>query len=189
VKLMANGQHGVVSGFTRPAVDAHGAHLSPVVRIEWNFSPAASDDGWCAYVAAVHIQHPALEMYIASEYGSDSCDFRETRKHESLHYADLSAALRKSQQRIRAAFRRIALPTSRKPWHLARDARDLVTGARAELASTVQIAIQRIADDTDTEAVVQGRRRDAPARVDAAYRGCDSWLGVPDGKVARTSLK
>jgi len=190
IKAIEHGTHGVVSGFTRPVPDVSGAaHLSPTVTIEWTLLPAKSDGGSCAYVSAVHIRHPTIQMLIASEYAPTSCNFAETRKHETLHYVDLSASLRKSQQRIKAAVQRIDFPTPSKPWHLQRDARVApMSDDRKRLGLVVQIAIQRIIDDIDREAVAQGQRRDEPHLIDAVYSKCDSWLETPV-KVAKASLR
>jgi hypothetical protein len=188
VKAIAHGEHGAVSGFLRPVVDKRGgAYLSPIVTVEWAFSDTSSNGVRCAYVSTVHIQHSALEMYIASEYAADSCAFAQTYRHEMLHYADMSAMLRMSQQRIRTALRQIRFPIARVPWH--RKANEPIdpsmADAKTRSAVMVQHSVQPIADDIDKEAVRRGSRRDEPARLDAVFRRCPAWFGISDTRLAR----
>ena len=187
VKAIAHGEHGFVSGFIRPVVDRRGgAYLAPIVTVEWAFSDVSSGGVRCAYVSIVHIQHSALEMYIASEYAADSCAFAQTYRHEMLHYADMSAMLRMSQQRIRTALRQIRFPISRVPWHRAADEPidPSMADAKTRSAVMVQQAVQPIADDIDQEAVRRGSRRDEPARLDAVFRRCPEWFGTSDTRLA-----
>ena len=191
IQAIAHGEHGVVSGFTRPVADIRGAHLSPTVRVEWNVSPQVPGRTRCAYVLTVYIQHSALEIYVASEYAANSCEFVETHRHEMLHYGDLSVILRASQQRIRTALKHVGFPTSRAPWRLpVDDPPDAsIADAKARLAAMVQRAVQPVADEIDKEAERQGQHRDEPARLDAVFRSCHRWFATPATRLAGAPSK
>jgi len=140
---------------------------NPVVRVAWQWTHAVGPDGWCGYISAAEIRSPAIQIFIASELVASSCEFRETLVHETLHYLDLSVAVRQVQSAIEAAWRTIAVPPRSRPWYLAQAEKiDAEMQARDSLDQMIRGSFQPIVDRIIVNTAHQGDDRDRDIEID-----------------------
>lgn len=121
----------------------------------------------------VEFTYTVLEVYVASEYGAGTCEYREILKHEMEHVAIHAATYRKYRRLLKTRLETAGvLPTKQKPI-VAKSAAQ----AQARVDKIVQGITRPISDAFARELVLGHARIDTPANYKAIQGRCKGWAG------------
>ncbi|HVZ81361.1 MAG TPA: hypothetical protein VHE12_11295 [bacterium] len=111
-----------------------------------------------------------MEVFVSSQYPVGSCQYRAILDHENTHVAINTRTFKKYLALLKKELSRTALPTSRRTWTAADQ-------ARAQAA--VDARIKPILDRIQKEFAAEDRRENAKIDTPASYRRtsakCGDW--------------
>lgn len=142
----------------------------PKLEVEKGFQKSQFGGGLCVSVAAMTIKYEPIKMFIASKYKPDSCEYRVLKEHENLHYQDISALARKSQQEMKEAGESARLPSREQPWYVHDEAE-----ANRLIDQVIRETFKPIVSRLIDQGGVKTAERDTPGNVDAVLRQCVNW--------------
>lgn len=128
--LRTNPERDEIYGLTRPVEP-----MLPTHAVSGRHLPAALRGGVCYWVDEVKVEFPAIEIYIASEYRPDSCNYAAVFDHEYKHYQDLARTFREGQHKVRQDLQGMTLPGRARPAYFSsREAADRHFSERMDAA-------------------------------------------------------
>lgn len=164
LSALAEGPYAVV-GVTRPTKPyPPGASFLVASR------PAALRHGFCFWVKSIRVEFTPVEILLASDYPTGSCEYKATREHEMLHYQDLQILFIRYRALVIAALRQAGFPTIQRPVYVE-SVMEAANQSQTRLRSTLQpiYALMKDARQADADA------RDAPEQLVLTWSQCKDW--------------
>ena len=111
-----------------------------------------------------------MEILLASEYPTGSCEYKATREHEMLHYQDLQILFIRYRALVIAALRQAGFPTIQRPVFVG-SVLEATNQSQTRLRSTLQpiYALMKKARQADADA------RDAAEQRVLTWSKCTGW--------------
>jgi hypothetical protein len=164
LSILAGGFSAVV-GLTRPT-----RPYPPSASFLVASRHAALRQGFCFWVKSIEVEFTPVEILLASDYPTGSCEYKATREHEMLHYQDLQMLFIRYRALVIAALRQAGFPTVQRPVFVG-SVVEATNQSQARLRSTLQpiYSLMKKARQADADA------RDAPEQRVLTWSKCTDW--------------
>ena len=164
LSALAEGPSAVV-GLTRPTKP-----YPPSASFLVASTHAALRHGFCFWVKSIQVEFTPVEILLASDYPTGSCDYKAARDHEMLHYQDLQILFIRYRALVIAALRQAGFPTIQRPVYVG-SVMEAGNQSQTRLRNTLQpiYALMKDARQADAEA------RDAPEQRVLTWSKCTDW--------------
>jgi len=129
-------------------------------------------EGVCFWVDRIEVmlRYEVLDIYIASEYTSGSCQYQAILTHEKRHAKVARTYLDDYVQTIRSALASLAIPKSRDPRLV-----ENVTGAQQKTQATIESLLKPIIARLRKDMKEAQNRVDTPTEYRRVEKQCPKW--------------
>ena len=142
------------------------------VKFATEYSAVPHGNQFCFWVQSIPVilRHSSIEIYIAKEYGTRSCQYRAILGHEKDHVRVAQDNLERYTPRIRSALTSLLIPTGRAPQVVAspEQAKREVNALARKLLGPVYRNM--FADLKKAQAAI-----DSPEEYRRVFRRCRNW--------------
>ncbi|MCZ6720230.1 MAG: tetratricopeptide repeat protein [Alphaproteobacteria bacterium] len=142
------------------------------IKTEARHSTAPSGDVYCFWVDAVDVtlRYDTLQIFVAREYDSRSCAYREILQHEEDHIRVSREVLEYYAPLVRSALSSLTIPKARDPAQI---------DSPAEGERKMEELFDKVLEPVYSEIIDVLERRqaelDAPREYDRIHRRCSNW--------------
>jgi hypothetical protein len=129
-------------------------------------------EGICLWVDHIDVtlRYEALDIYIASEYAANSCQYQAILGHENKHAAVARAHIDDYVQVIRSVLSSLTIPKPRSPKLV-----QSVTAGQAQIQKTVETLLEPVIERLRTNMAAAQQRVDSPAEYRRVEKQCAGW--------------
>jgi hypothetical protein len=147
------------------------ANLRAASSTHYRYRPMPNE-GICIWVDHIDVtlRYEALDIYIASDYAPESCQYKAILNHENKHAAVARAHIDDYVQVIRSVLTSLAIPKSRDP-RLVQS----VTEAQAKIQMTVETLLDPVVARLRKTMVEAQQRIDSREEYRRVETQCPSW--------------
>lgn len=158
-----HGRSGSILGLMVPDLD---------IKTDGDYAGHAVEGGYCFWVNGVDIElrYNSVEIFIASDYGTRSCNYREILKHEKEHVRIARANLERYKPKVRYALTSLLIPKSDSPVKVASK-----EAAEAELRDLFGKLLKPVYQDMIKDLRRTQHAIDTPQSYRRVHDRCDNW--------------
>lgn len=129
-------------------------------------------EGACLWVDHIDVtlRYEALDIYIASDYAANSCQYQAILGHENKHAAVARSHLDDYMQVIRSVLSSLTIPKPRSPKLV-----QSVTAGQAQIQKTVETLLEPVIERLRTNMAAAQQRVDSPAEYRRVEKQCAGW--------------
>jgi hypothetical protein len=137
-----------------------------------NYSAVPHGNRYCFWVDDIDLpfRYNSMDVYIASEYGEETCPYRVTMEHEQNHVRVARRILKRYTPRFEKALSSAVIPTGRAPVLI-----DQPADAKHKLAALYDRLIKPVYQEMWAELERDQAALDTPQMYRQALRRCRNW--------------